>query len=168
MNESRIFQKVISGGQTGADQGALDAALEIGCPCGGWCPMGRRSEAGPIPDRYPVTEHSSESYQARTEANIIDSDGTLVFTWGEPTGGTKETMVLAQEHGKPCFVVDLEERGPIQDRDMIWQWGWENNVFVLNVAGPRESKHPGVSALVKQSVLSLLTNRMNWKSPARK
>ncbi len=156
MKENQIFQKIISGGQTGADQGALDAALELGHPCGGWCPRGRRSEAGPISQRYPVTEHSSESYQVRTEANIIDSDGTLVFTCGEPTGGTKETIDLAQEHGKPCFILDLEKSGPTSDLGIIRKWGEENQVTVLNVAGPRESKNPGISARVKQTILQIL------------
>ncbi|MFP4259420.1 MAG: putative molybdenum carrier protein, partial [Desulfovermiculus sp.] len=157
MNEHQIFQKIISGGQTGADQGALDAALELGHPCGGWCPKGRRSEAGPISQRYPVTEHSSESYQARTEANIIDSDGTLVFTCREPTGGTKETIDLARKHGKPYLILDLEKGDPNSDLELIRKWGRENQVTVLNVAGPRESKNPGISARVKQTILHLLS-----------
>ncbi|MFP4035286.1 MAG: putative molybdenum carrier protein [Desulfovermiculus sp.] len=157
MNEHQIFQKIISGGQTGADQGALDAALELGHPCGGWCPKGRRSEAGPISQRYPVTEHSSESYQARTEANIIDSDGTLVFTCREPTGGTKETIDLARKHGKPYLILDLEKGDPNSDLELIRKWGRKNQVTVLNVAGPRESKNPGISARVKQTILHLLS-----------
>ncbi len=96
-----IFEHVVSGGQTGADQGALDAALKLGHTCGGWCPMGRRSEAGRIPDRYPLQEHTSTKYPARTEANVRDSDGTLIFTYGEPTGGTALTVKLARLHRKP-------------------------------------------------------------------
>ena len=109
MTERRIFEKIISGGQTGADQGALDAALELEHPCGGWCPKGRKSEAGRIPDRYPVKEHSSPEYPVRTEANVLDSDGTLIFTHGEPTGGTKLTVELARKYAKPCYIFDFED-----------------------------------------------------------
>ena len=83
MTERKIFEKIVSGGQTGADQGALDAALELNHSCGDWCPKDRKSEAGRIPAKYPVQEHSSPDYAVRTEANVVDSDGTLIFTVGD-------------------------------------------------------------------------------------
>ncbi len=154
--ERHIFEKIISGGQTGADQGALDAGLELNHPCGGWCPKCRKSEAGSIPDKYPVTEHSSPEYPVRTEANVVDSDGTLIFTYGQPTGGTKLTAELARKHGKPCYIFDFEGEALNQDPEVIWQWGLDNDVYVLNVAGPRESNHPGTQVLVKTVMLMLL------------
>lgn len=62
--------KIVSGGQTG-----VDVALALGLPCGGWCPRGRRTEAGPLPDHYPVQETAERNYQVRTRCNIEDSDG---------------------------------------------------------------------------------------------
>lgn len=155
---SPILHTVVSGGQTGADQGALDAALKAGHPCGGWCPRGRRSEDGRIPDKYPLTEHASESYQARTEANVADSDGTLVFTVGEPTGGTRETVDLAVDLGRPCLLVDLEHRDahdPGLHRE-IWAWARDHHVGVLNVAGPRASKNPEIRHLVEGVISGVL------------
>jgi hypothetical protein len=154
--QRHIFEKIVSGGQTGADQGALDAALELNHPCGGWCPKGRKSESGPIPDKYPVTEHTSASYPARTEANAKDSDGTLIFTYGAPTGGTGLTLDLAFKHGKPYYVFDFEDESLNQDPDVIWEWGLDNDVYILNVAGPRESGNPGTQVLVKVVLLMLL------------
>jgi hypothetical protein len=154
--QRRIFEKIISCGQTGADQGALDAALELNHPCGGWCPKGRKSEAGRIPSKYPVIEHASPDYSIRTEANVVDSDGTLIFTYGEPTGGTKLTVELAREDGKPLYIFDFEDEALNQDPEVIWEWGLDNNVYVLNVAGPRESKNPGTQVLVKAVMLMLL------------
>lgn len=90
--------KIISGGQTGVDRAALDAALQLGIPCGGWCPKGRKAKDGPIPDRYPLKETESGSYPVRTEMNVRDSDGTLILTWGRPTGGTALTVRLARRH----------------------------------------------------------------------
>ena len=151
-----IQKKIVSRGQTGADQGALDAALELGHPCGGWCPKGRRSEAGPIPDKYPVVEYASSEYAARTEANVVDSDGTLIFTYGTPTGGTSFTVDMAIKHGKPFYVFDFEDKALNQDPEVVWQWGLDNNVYVLNVAGPRESKDLGTQLLVKTVMLMIL------------
>lgn len=149
MSLSQIFSKIIFGGQTGADQGALDAALELNHPCGGWCPKGRKSEAGPIPDKYPVQEHPSGSYPIRTEANIKDSDGTLIFTYGKPSGGTGKAVEYTDQHRKPIYIIDLEFDPINVDPKKVWEWGCEKEVFTLNVAGPRESKQPGIQTMVK-------------------
>ena len=156
MTQRCIFEKVVSGGQTGADQGALDAALELGHPCGGWCPKGRKSEAGPIPDMYPVVEYASSEYAARTEANVVDSDGTLIFTYGQPTGGTGLTVDLAIRHEKPFYVFDLDYDPLNRDPGFIWEWGLDSDVYVLNVAGSRESKDPGTQVLVEAIMLKVL------------
>lgn len=145
-----IFERIISGGQTGADRGALDAALAAGRPCGGWCPKGRRAEDGRIPDRYPLQEHDSRAYPARTEANVLDSDGTLVFTRGKPTGGTALTLRLARRHKKPLLVVLLDGADDMDDvARHIRRWGEAHRIRVLNVAGPRESENPGMQRAVE-------------------
>ncbi len=155
--EDAVFEKIISGGQTGADRGALDAALALGKPCGGWCPKGRRAEDGRIPDRYPLQEHVSSAYQARTEANVLDSDGTLVFCRGKPAGGTALTIRLASRHKKPCLVVSLD--GATDTEEMvrhIRRWGKTHGIRVLNVAGPRESEKPGIQAAVTSVMREVL------------
>ena len=123
MPDQKIFSRIISGGQTGADQGALDAALELNHPCGGWCPKDRKSEFGPIPDEYPVQEHSSSDYKIRTKANVKDSDGTLIFSYGPPEGGTDLTATYAKEQGKPYYIVDLDEYPLSKHPEEIWQCG---------------------------------------------
>lgn len=156
MTQPTIFSKIVSGGQTGVDQGALDAALALNHPCGGWCPKGRLSESGPIPDTYPVREHPSERYDVRTEANGKDSDGTLVFTFGTPTGGTAYTVEVALKLDKPIFIIDLEFDPINVSFEQIWDWGRENEIVTLNVAGPRESKAPGIHNLVQGIMLEML------------
>jgi predicted Rossmann-fold nucleotide-binding protein len=140
-----MFQKIISGGQTGVDRAALDVALELGFPCGGWCPKGRRAEDGVIPDRYPLQETSSADYRVRTEKNVEESDGTLVLGWGAPTGGTALTLKLARRHQKPSFLVDLVHEG---EASIVRKWGRIKKIRILNVAGPRESEAPGIHARV--------------------
>ena len=149
--------RIISGGQTGVDRAALDAALENNFPCGGWCPKGRKAEDGPIPSCYPLEETQSSDYRVRTERNIKEADATLVLTWGKPTGGTALTIKLAHKHKKPSLVLDLGQR----NQDMvttIQDWIEKNNIRILNVAGPRESKSPGIHKAAKD-VLSKLIER---------
>jgi Circularly permutated YpsA SLOG family len=98
--------KIISGGQTGVDRGALDAALAFEAECGGWCPAGRLAEDGTIPKRYPVMELPNSGYAERTAQNVADSDGTLIISKGEPIGGTRETVDRCIEMRKPCLVID--------------------------------------------------------------
>ena len=136
-----MISKIVSGGQTGVDRAALDAALEMGIPCGGWCPRGRRAEDGTIPSTYPLQETESRNYKERTKLNLRDSDATLVLTWGELSGGTEYTVRLAEKMGKPCFIVFLN--APV-DPYFVSEWMMVNNVQVLNIAGSRESKHPGI------------------------
>ena len=136
-----MFTKIVSGGQTGVDRAALDVALALGVPCGGWCPQGRRAEDGRLDDRYPLQETPWHGYPQRTEWNVRDSDGTLILTCGEADRGTALTVELAQRKKKPCLVVDV---GVAVDLDMIRAWAEENGVGVLNVAGPRESSSPGI------------------------
>ena len=103
------LKKVVSGAQTGVDQGALDAALAINFPCGGWCTAGRKSEEGPIPGRYPVNELAGASYPERTKRNIGDSDGTLILYDTNLSGGTALTASVAESLSKPCLAIDLGE-----------------------------------------------------------
>jgi hypothetical protein len=145
---------VISGGQTGVDRAALDVALELAIPCGGWCPRGRRAEDGPIPESYPLRETPSASYPERTAWNVRDSDGTLVVTRGRPRGGTALTVSLARRAGKPVMVANLE--GGVDAAD-IRAFLLEHRIRVLNVAGPRESEAPGIhdgAAALLRAVLS--------------
>ena len=134
-------KKIISGGQTGVDRTALDVAIELGIPSGGWCPKGRLAEDGVIDPKYPLQETDSPEYPVRTEMNVKDSDATLIITKGPVTGGTARTLELAEKHKKPHLVVDLSTR---KDPMIVKKWLEFNQVGVLNVAGPRESKIPGI------------------------
>lgn len=132
--------KIVSGGQTGVDRAALDVALALGLACGGWCPLGRRAEDGPIPGRYPVRECGSRDYAERTRLNVRDSDATLVLCTGEPSGGSALTVRLARELGRPLLVIDPDAA------DAGARFGeWIGTTTVLNVAGPRESTEPGIT-----------------------
>ncbi len=123
------------------DRAALDAALVLGLPCGGWCPRGRLAEDGPIDPRYPLQETPSTDYPQRTEWNVRDSDGTLVLTRGRPSGGTALTISLARRYRRPLLVLDLAQD---PDPSEVRRWAEVEGIGVLNVAGPRESLQPRI------------------------
>jgi hypothetical protein len=141
--------KIISGGQTGVDRGALDAAVALGIEHGGWCPLGRLAEDGRIPDRYRLRETETSDYPERTERNVLEADATLILCRGPLSGGTELTRRLAQSHGRPCRVVDLEGTPPVAP---VRRWLAEQQVSVLNVAGPRESQSPGIAAAAREFI----------------
>ena len=133
--------KIISGGQTGVDRGALDAALAAGVDSGGWCPAGRLAEDGRIPDRYPLVELDG-GYAERTTRNVADSDATLIVAFGPVQGGTRTTIDCCIEQQKPHEVIDAS-RIPADEAASIAQaFIAANATRVLNVAGPRASEVP--------------------------
>lgn len=140
--------KIISGGQTGADRAALDWAILHGVPHGGWCPKGRKAEDGPIAARYALKETSSASYPQRTQRNVRDSGGTVIFTIATKlTGGSKLTADAAKKLGKPWLHLSASSYSPAAD---LLEFIAAHNIEVLNVAGTRGSKEPEVGKFVKR------------------
>jgi len=137
------LKKVVTGGQTGTDRALLDVALELGLPCGGWCPKGRLAEDGIIADRYPLVETATEAVEERTELNARDSDGTVILIFGPPTGGTLFTIECAEKYARPFFEVDMDAGFYADQIVSLEKWRRANDIQVLNVAGPRESLRPG-------------------------
>lgn len=149
--------KIISGGQTGVDRAALDAALEAGVECGGWCPQGRKAEDGAIPDRYPLTELPG-GYRQRTRRNVQDSDGTLIVTFGEPIGGTATTLEFCEHERKPYLLLDANQTSAERAAEMVAEFVSKNRITVLNVAGPRAGREPGAYRYA-HDVMSKYLNR---------
>ena len=132
---------IVSGGQTGVDRGALDAAISLGIEHGGWCPLGRLAEDGRIPPKYELREMHSAEYPVRTSRNVLDSDGTLILYRESLQGGTELTFRLACQHGKPHLLSDLSTHPSTVS---VLGWLREHDIQTLNVAGPRESSEPGI------------------------
>jgi hypothetical protein len=140
--------RVISGGQTGVDRAALDAARAAGLAIGGWCPHGRLAEDGTIPAIYPLRETPARDTAARTRANVAEADATLILvtdedsaTWGE---GTRLTRQHARDLGKPFHVAVLCGDDDVAARTGLRDWLRASGAATLNIAGPRESTTPGI------------------------
>ena len=147
-----MIKKIISGGQTGADRAALDAAIKLGIPHVGWVPKGRLAEDGPISDKYQLQEMPTDSYSKRTERNVIYSDGTLIIARGKLTGGTDYTRKMTLKHKKQLLGIDLNLISHYDAASLAASWIKLQQVHVLNVAGPRASEDP----LIYLDVLRIL------------
>lgn len=137
-----MIERVISGGQTGADQAGLQAAQDAGIPTGGWIPKGFRTEVGSKPELkiFNLVETLSSGYLPRTYLNVQDSDGTIYFASNWTSSGTVATLQAVSKFSKPLMKVSLYS--PLDVGEAV-AWIERNNIVVLNVAGHRESVCPG-------------------------
>ena len=154
--------KIVSGGQTGVDRGALQAAMDLGLDWGGWVPKGWRAENGTIPPLYraKMQEHASANYLVRTRRNVIDSHATLIIVSSYPlSGGTLKTRFFCQEAMRSHFVVSLGEADAVEKvRKWLGQFFAQEHPmpFALNVAGPRESKASGIQKRTRRFLAEVL------------
>jgi Circularly permutated YpsA SLOG family len=152
MASEHVIQKIISGGQTGVDRAALDVGLQLGIPLGGACPKRRWAEDGVIDTRYPLYETESSDVAVRTFLNVQNSDGTLILYRDELMGGTAQTLKNIESLHKPYLLINLDD--PMSPADVL-RWIQDEQIQILNIAGPRESTHPGIYQLAS-AYLSLL------------
>jgi hypothetical protein len=139
--------RIVSGGQTGVDRGALDAARAAGVPIGGWVPRGRWAEDGRVPDSYDgLRETGSADPAHRTRRNVEDSDGTLLVSHGPLAGGSELTRSLAEALDKPCLWLDLDAVAAADAVNRARRWLRHHQIRTLNVAGPRASEDPNAYA----------------------
>lgn len=153
---ANIDLTIVCGGQTGADRAALDTALALGIPCGGWCPEGRKAEDGIIPAQYPVLELPGSNYAQRTQANVHDSDGSVVFYFRTPTSGTELSIKYCIETPRPYLLVDVFELTTVRAIARIGEFIEVTGAKRLNVAGPRESKVPAMYEYVRETLFAAL------------
>ena len=162
-----MLEKIISGGQTGVDTAALNAAMALDLDFGGWCPKGRINEDGIIPPIYDqlneiTGEYASEkeNYDARTVLNIRDSDATLILVPSIPVpekikDGTILTIAEVKKQDKPYLIINLSISDEL-NLELCLTWLIENNIHILNIAGPRESNWVGIGESAYQLLVSLL------------
>ena len=159
--------KLISGGQTGADRAALDVALQLKIPCGGRCPGDRRAEDGILADRYPLSPLPNAGYRQRTRKNVQDSDGTVILSFGPPTGGSKATADDCKRFAKPCLLINANLVTAGEAAILLAVFLLRHRIHTLNVAGPRGSRQPEIYEFVERVLLYLLATRKRKRLPKK-
>jgi len=139
-----MIKKIISGGQVGADQGALDVAIKYGIPHGGWIQKGRKTQSGLLPPKYHLKEMSTPSFKDRIEQNVVDSHGSVIITHGTLTGGADYCLKMAQKHDRPFLHIDLNTLSEFTAASKLNAWIKENDIEVLNVNGSRTSEDSNI------------------------
>ena len=139
-----MIKKIISGGQIGADQAALDVAIKLGISHGGWIQKGRKTQSGLLPEKYKLKEMPTSSFIKRIEQNVVDADGTIIISHGALTGGANYSQKMTTKHGRPCIHIDLSNIPIFIAASRINTWVAEHNIEVLNVTGSRTSEDPKI------------------------
>jgi hypothetical protein len=164
-----MIGKILSGGQTGADRAGLDVAIRHRMPYGGWCPKGRRAEDGPLGGQYELIETPSTNYIQRTEWNVRDSDGTVVFTLApNASGGSLRTIEFAAEQGKPCLHLARSRHSGEAPALLLHRFIAQHGIRTLNAAGSRESKEPGIYRWVTGVIENAFFGRQDRSGVYRK
>lgn len=166
------LRRIISGGQTGADRGGLLAAHDLGLDRGGMAPAGWRAEDGEIPEwfRRGMIQSASAAYPVRTRSNVEASGGTLILSFGPiaAESGSMLTARLARATGKPLLAVQIPELGPYFTSyssvlcALIVDWLRDSRIETLNVAGPRESREPGIQVATRAALHAILIDELGF------
>lgn len=139
-----MVKKIISGGQIGVDQAALDVAIKLAISHGGWIQKGRKTQSGTLPDKYKLQEMPTASYIKRIEQNVINSDGTLIISHGRLTGGSDHSRKMVLKHKRQLLHIDLLQIEALQAAKLIDSWISLHQIKILNVTGPRASEDPKI------------------------
>ena len=137
-----MIKKIISGGQTAADQAVLDIAIRLGLPHGGWIPKGRMTKSGILPEKYNLKEMLTDNYSECIEQNIKDSKGTLIISYGKPTGDLDYARKVTLNHGNQLLGIDLNQTIPFKAASLVNDWVQLHYIDVLYVIGPTAGDHP--------------------------
>ena len=139
-----MVKKIISGGQIGADQAALDVAIKLDIPHGGWIQKGHKTQGGLLPEKYKLKEMPTASFIKRIEQNVIDSDGTLILSHGKLTGGSDYSHKMALKYKRQLLHIDLAEIDTPQAAKLLHSWIALNHITIMNVTGSQASEDPQI------------------------
>ena len=149
-----MIKKIISGGQPGVEIAALDAAIRLNIPHAGWCYQGRKIDGGILDKQYNVKEIDNPSYFQRLENNIVDSEGTVVLSYGQLVMGSKAARDISGKYNKPYLNVDLSKQALNHAIASIRSWMAKNEVTTVYFTGTKTGA--GLSPNVYDEVIQVI------------
>jgi len=152
---------IITGGQTIADLVALDVAIELKVPCGGWCPRGRMSENGRIGEQYPLIELPA-GHMESIERNVIGSDGTIAITQGRPDNSAARALEFATTHGRPQLTIDAEQRSAVEAAAIAVVFIQENRIDRIHIAAGRTKSQQSLEGFVRETVEQVVKSCISY------
>jgi len=157
-----MLKKIISSGQTEAEQAALDAAIKLGVPHGGWIPKRKLTETGALPPKYRLQEMDTDTYSECIEQNVIDSKGTLILSCGKPTGYLDFARKMTLKHRHQLLGIDLDLTNFIDAASLVHDWIQLRHIDALYVTGSGATVNPDVgnhtTFIVESAILLSLMN----------
>ncbi|MGD2271689.1 MAG: putative molybdenum carrier protein [Desulfobacterales bacterium] len=138
-----MIKKIISGGQSGVERAALDLAIKLDIPHGGWITRGRLTQDGVLPDTYKLNELPSASHSEQIAKNVMQADGTVIFTRGWPPDLKRTIIDLVETLKHPYLIVDLDQSRSLKAATQLAAWIQEQGIEILHVTGSRTSRDPG-------------------------
>lgn len=138
-----MIKKIISGGQPGVERAALDLAIKLDIPHGGWITKGRLTQNGVLPNTYKLKEMTSTSRSEQLAKNVMQADGTVVFTRGQPPDLMRTTIDIVETHDRPYLIVDLQQSRSLKAVRQLAAWIQEQGIEILHVTGSKTSQDPG-------------------------
>jgi len=142
------LKKIISGGHPGAEKAALDAALKLDIPHSGWAYKGRKTEEGPLPEKYKVREIFDRDFSNRIEKNVLEAAGTVIFTHGKLSIGLKVVKEFATKYSRPSLHIDLNESPHNIAATTIRAWMIRNEIESVYFTGQKSVKDSDIYAEV--------------------
>ena len=152
-----MIKKIISGGQTVADQAALDIAIKLRIPHGGFIPKGRHTEIGALPEKYMLKEMPTDNYSECIKQNVIDSMGTLIISYGSLTGDLDYARKMALRYKRQMLSIDLNQMDVAKGAFLLNDWILLYRIDVLHVIGPDAEENPNVRNQTKHIIEGALT-----------
>ncbi len=161
-----MIKKIVSGGRTGAEQAALDAAIKLDIPYGGWIPTGGDAKSRNAPEKYQLHEMATARFADASEKNTLESNASLIISYGVLTGRSALTRKLAMKYGRRWMHIDLNATPSVQAMSIVSSWIRLYDIEVLNVTGPRSSRNPDIyhdtmSLLVKALCVCLIKDNID-------
>ena len=161
-----MIRKIISVGQTGAERAAIDVAIRFNISYGGWIPKGGIAGISPLSNKYHLLEMRTNSYQASIKKNILESDGTLIFTRGVPEPEMKYSRMIALQRKKHFLLICLNKTFTYDAASLILSWIRQQNIATLNVSGPKASEDEKMySAVFRILEMAYVMHQVNRSEP---